>query len=484
MKNLGKILLFALLIPHVAFAGVKASVDSNEVELGEMVTYTLEVTGENIARPNIRTLCNTDVISTSSQTSIQIVNSNYQKSYQLSYKFIPQENCIIEPIEIEIDGKIEKSNSVELKVNPVTKSSDADFMLELKTDKKELFVGEPFKLTLLLKQKKGSQAIDNEFIAPKLKGFWIKNETQPITTENDKYIITKVIYTMTPQRVGLLKIQKAKIRIATRSHRRDSWGGWVPQIKWRTYFSNDLELDVRDIPAGVDLVGEFEIQASVDKTQANANEAVNVVITIKGDGNLEDVKPFKPYIDGVSVFDEKVHIKGSTLTQKIAFVGDRDFTIPSFKIKSFNPKTKEIKTTSTKEIHVKIKNAKAEEKLTIKKQEPIQKEQITHKAKEEPRQVYAKTQEQIPLLWIVTTFIAGVVLGLLLALYKPWKIFNKEKSFSVKDEKMLLIKLLPYKDDEEVKELIDTLEKNAYSDEKLYVDKKLLKKVVKKYLDS
>ncbi|WP_373036084.1 BatD family protein [Sulfurimonas sp.] len=469
MKNLGKIVLFLFLAQYTVFAGVRATVDASTVEAGEMVTYSLHVSGVDIERPNIHSLCGTDVISTSSQTSIEMINGNISRSNVLSYKFIPQKSCTVEPIEIEIDGKTEKSNSVKIEVKKVVANKDADFVLTLETPSKEVFVGEPFEVTLLFKQKRNTEAVDSKFIPPELKGFWIKGESKPTTTQDGEYSVTKIIYTMAAQRVGKLDITKAQMRIASRAHIRDSWGSWIPKIKWKTYFSNELSLDVKALPGGVDLVGNFSILATADKTEINSNEALNVTIEVLGDGNLEDIKSFKPYINGVSVFDEKIAINGNKLTQKIAFVAENDFVIAPFTLRYFDPKTKEIKTVSTNEINVKVKNAKPKEEITIKREE---------KKVQEPVIV---SESRLSNSWIAAIFVLGLISGILLMLFKPWKFAKKEKSISIKEPKTLLIKLLPYKYDAEVQNIIDILEKNLYSDGKVEIDKKLLKEIIKKY---
>ena len=48
MKNLGKIALLLGLIIFNADASVKATLDAKSVELGEMITYSLSISGENI----------------------------------------------------------------------------------------------------------------------------------------------------------------------------------------------------------------------------------------------------------------------------------------------------------------------------------------------------------------------------------------------------------------------------------------------------
>ncbi|NOR57511.1 MAG: oxygen-tolerance protein, partial [Sulfurimonas sp.] len=123
---------------------------------------------------------------------------------------------------------------------------------------------------------------------------------------------------------------------------------------------------------------------------------------------------------------------------------------------------------STNEISIKVKNAKPKEELTIKREEKV---------------VPKVVLEASPLAnsWIIVIFLLGLFLGVLVMLFKPWKLFKKEKTVCIKDHKTLLIKLLPYKDDEEVQNIVDTLEKNIYSDAKIDLDKKLLKEIVKKY---
>ncbi|MFT7004328.1 MAG: hypothetical protein ACJAWW_001686 [Sulfurimonas sp.] len=469
MKNLGKIVLVIFLLQYTALASVKATVDSSSVELGDMVTYSLHLSGADVQRPIINTLCGVDVISTSSQTSIEMINGDISRNNILSYKFVPQESCTIDPIDVEIDGKIEKTNSVKVNVGAVVASKDANFILTLESTSKEVFVGEPFEVTLLFKQRQGAEAVDSKFLAPKLKGFWIKGESKPQRSQEGEYAVTKIIYTMAAQRVGKLTITKAQMRVAARSHERDSWGSWVPRIKWKTYFSNELNIDVKALPGDVKLVGDFSITATADKLEINPNEAINLNIEVLGSGNLEDIKSFKPYMDNVSVFDEKVVVNGNKLTQKIAFVGEKDFTIPAFTLKYFDPITKEVKTTFTNEIHVKVKNQKQKEELTIKREKII------------PKETILTVEGGYSKLWIIAVFIFGLVSGILVMFFKPWKIFKKERSVSIKDPKTLLIKLFPYRNDEQVQNIIDILEKNIYSDAKIELDKKLLKETIKRY---
>ena len=100
MKNLGKILFIIFLIPSAIYASVTSSLNYKSVSKGEMVVFSLKIKGNDIKRPIINSICDTDVISTSSQTSIEIVDGDYKKSYVLSYKFMPQKSCEIKPVDV------------------------------------------------------------------------------------------------------------------------------------------------------------------------------------------------------------------------------------------------------------------------------------------------------------------------------------------------------------------------------------------------
>lgn len=470
MRSLGKI-LFSLLAMFqvILFADVKASFEQNSIEIGDMATLNLSITGKNIMRPQIQSLCNSDIVSTGSRTNIEMLNGTYSKSYILSYQFSPQKDCVIEPIEVEVDGVIEKSNSVSLKINPADATKTSPFILSLESGVKEVFVGEPFEVTLLFKQKSDAEAIDSKYLAPDFKGFWKKYESKPIQHKEGEYIVTKVTYKIAPQRAGQLTVVPAKMQIASRSNARDMFGMWMQNVNWKTYFSNEISVEVKPLPNGVDLVGNFAMHVSVDKNEINANEALNAVVTIQGEGNLEDIKTLKPYIDNVSIFDEKIDIQNSILNQKIAFVADANFTIPPFVIKYFDLKSKEIKTISTDAIPIKVNGAKVKKELTIKRQENIQ------------MQEQEITTTNFSKFWVLIACIGGLASGIVLMIVKPWKRFIKEKEINIKDPKVLLMKLLPFKHEIEVQTMINILEKNLYSGGTKVLDKKELKVIMRKY---
>ncbi len=478
MKNRGRIIvLFIVLFSSYLFGSVKAVVDHRSVMLGDSVTFRIVASGEDVKVPQLDSLCGVDIISESTQQSIQIINGDMKKSISHIYVFEPEKSCDIKSIPIEVAGKIEQTKPIHIEVsNTPQQTTNADFLLELHVNKKEVFIGESFAVTLVFKQKRGVDALDSKFFPPKLDGFWIKSQSQPEKTQQGDYIVTTIHYKMAAQREGELIISPAKIKIALRMMRRDFWNNFAPNVKWRTYYSNSIKMKVYAPPKGVKLVGNLDISFKVDKTKVHPNEAVNGVITIKGDGNIEDIESFRPYIQNANVFDEKPEIdqENGVFKEKIAFVADENFTIPSFSIRYFDPKTKKIITKKTDPVSITVIGGVTKEKKLVVKKASTQ---------EAPAVVRVGTDTSAAITWVILSFIAGIFTGGVAVFMKfnPSRTKQQKKRFSMSDKKVLFVRLLPYKDHQDVKEVLDVLENNLYGDNTKTIERSKIKEIVEKY---
>ena len=348
-------------------------------------------------------------------------------------------------------------------------NSETDYSLKLQSTKKEVYVGEPFEVTLLFKQRRDAEPVDSEFTSPKFSGFWIKSESKPQKMQEGDYDITKIVYKVAAQRVGNLKVSAAKIRIATRVHTKNSEGLSVSKVQNTTYFSNELNIEANALVNGVDLVGDFSISARVEKSKVEVKEALHLTLEVLGEGNIEDISILTPSLLGVNVFEDEAVINANKLTQKVTFVAENDFTIPPYVLSYLDIKSQKIKTIVTQEITVKVKNAKAIQELILKE------------AGEETLDKTLSTQNFFSDFWIATAYIVGLLSGVLLMIYKPWNLLAKEKRASVKKPKTLLWKLLPYNSDKKVDDIINALERNIYLNNGEDIDKKVLKEIIEKY---
>ncbi|NOQ29551.1 MAG: oxygen-tolerance protein [Helicobacteraceae bacterium] len=483
MKNLGKIALSIILFTTFAHASFKVSLDDTIVSSGDSITLNVEVSGENLSAPMIDKLCGVNVEGTAKSTSINIVNGAKSVTHMYGYTFTPHSSCTIDPISMIIDGKTQSSKPIKVTVIAQQKTASNDFELTLEALSQEVYVGEPFGVLLTFKQNINAEAVDSDFKPPKLKNFWIKKESKSTTTKEGNYKITKAIYIMAAQKSGQQTIAPAMIKIASRAQQRDLWGQWMATLKWRSYFSNSIDMNVLPLPQGVSIVGDLRISAVVDKTVIKGSEAVNVTLKIDGLGNLEDIPSQKPSLDNVSVYADKIKISEEfknksfqgSWSEKMAFVSDSDFVVPSFKLTFFNPQTKTTQTVMSKAIPIKVEGvvqSKQEEPLKIKRSKEVVVQDVKNFSKEDS----------------IITFLVGLSVGIfitILAFVIPFKkLFyrdKKEKRVNTKDKKALITSMIEYKDDAQVREMIENLESIVYDGSIINIDKKKLKEIIKKY---
>lgn len=491
MRILGRVIIVALLCSVLVQASVKFYVDDTTVTLGDTITATLEITGKGVKKPDISSLCGEIVSATGSRSNMTIVNGQVSSSVAYTYTFEPKKDCTIAPISIDVNGQIEKTLPINIKVKKQQANSDDEFILELSSSAKEVYVGEPFTLVLTFKERIGSGAIDSQFESPNFSDFWVKEEKRTQRKEENGYYVTRLIYVVAAQKSGMQKVDAAKIKIAFRSHSRDAWGQWFASVKWRNYFSNDIDINVKPLPSGVILTGDFTIEASVDKQNIKANEAANLTLVIKGSGNFEDidVEALKPDIPGVSIFADKSHTQSmikqgqyqGVWSEKFALIGERDFVIPPFEITFFDIKSKQIKTIKTDPIPITVESSGT---LPVQEEVKIKRSGEASDVKQE-----LKNTEQnaltLSLFTLLSAVLLGVVIGVLLAKL-PWKkmmAYRKKKVFTFSaDKKEALSTLVKHlDDDDEVRSMVDALDKELYDSKKGVVDDTMLRTLLKKY---
>jgi len=464
MKNPGKIIATLLLgAVSTLYGALDATVDQSRVTMGDSVTFTVKATGNDVERPSVAQLCGTRVESTAEGVNMQQINGVFTKAYSYAYTFTPLKDCTIEPLELRVDGVKERTPAIEIRVVPMALTKDAPFILAMHAQKQKVRVGEPFELVVTFKQRHGSQVLDSKFEPPQFKDFWIKDERQSKRTEEGDYSVTRVHYILAAQKSGTIALEPAQIQIASRVASRNSWGQILPQLKWRSYFSNPLQIEVDPLPQGVTLVGSFTIKATADKTRIGANEAVNVSVDIKGSGNFEDIGSLKPDIKQVTVFDEAPKITGyveqdgykGSWTQKFALVSDRSFTVPALELTYYDPGEERLKTIRTEPIAIEVEGG------TQTPAEPLK--ILRPEAAEAQGTVTAEPQPSSS--WGM--FALGVLCGAaaMLSVLLPWRRWlgdRTQRRNDLGDPKTLLMRLLPYRDDPEIAEAVDALEASLY----------------------
>lgn len=481
MQNLGKLAIILMLNLNT-WAKVSADVDQSAITPGNIVTFSLHVSDTRFQKPSISTLCGVSVLATSSQTSVTGVNGKFTKTQTLSYSFAPQHSCTINPIEIKTDAGVVKTAPIKIDVHPLSKEAKEKFSLLYTGEKKEVYVGEPFSVILNSKIRRDMKVIDSKFEPSDMNGFWIKKQQQePQSTEGD-YVNTKITYVLAAQQAGEMTLKPASMNLAQQAAANDFLGGVGNEVKWSRYLSNSYTIKAKPLPAGIDIVGhDLELQANLDKIKVNQNEAVNMTLTLSGSANFEDLGALKPFMANVSVFEDDAKVEHfikdgvykSEYVKKIAFVGDKSFTIPPIEIKYFDTKTASIKTLRTQAYHVEVlRQVKGEKNGALK----------IEKGEKEQSKPFFENFTQFTSFAMALSAFFGFLLGVAVMFFKPF--FNKEKHeklVSNRDLKLLLTKLMAFKEDAEVRDMIEVLEQKIYLKKVLQLDKSKLQELRKRY---
>ena len=81
-------------------------------------------------------------------------------------------------------------------------------------------------------------------------------------------------------------------------------------------YSNALDLNIKALPSETNLIGDFDIKASVNKSDIKSGEAISFKLEIKGSGNIEDIKDIKLNIPNTTIYENKASVNASYKNNK------------------------------------------------------------------------------------------------------------------------------------------------------------------------
>jgi hypothetical protein len=461
--KIGNRLILLLLLPLYLLAGVNASVDQKQIEEGDSVLLTLSSTYDGTTFPLIDEIGGFEIEQTSSSTSIQFINGKQQYIKKLLLSFSPTTSVTIPSFTIEAKGSKYKTDPIAITVVPSSsaKGQNRDFIYEMSIDKRSAYVGEAINLSLKFKRSKDATLLDVELYEPKFENFWYKKIEDDKSYEQGNYLIHEQKYLLYPQQDGTLTLNPNQIKIAVPKPSRDTFGYIVNMPKYKKLYTNALTLEVKPLPDGVDLVGEFKLAAKVNATSAKSGEAINYKILITGSGNFDDIKKFDIDIPYATIYSDKP-VKKESITkgkvsnsymQTFAIISDKSYTIPPFSLKFFNPNTGKTTQLTTKAVNITITDAKNSATSIIKSDTPS--------ASDLAGAIPASWQDKL------IFFVMGVVatIFIYLSISTLAKLLNKRKAKSQpqqNSDRELLKALMPYAHLETVKPHINLLEQNIY----------------------
>lgn len=328
------------------------------VELGEQfrLTYTLNSRPSAFNPPSIT---NFDVVagpSTSSSTSIEMINGKVTQNQSYTYTYIleatKEGKYSIDPAEATIGNDKVKSNSLTIEVlkssgNSKSNQQDSqqrqsattsdnlpndDLFVAVDVNKKSAYVGEPIEATIKIYTRVGIAGFEDAKF-PTFDGFWSQEiETDPNiqfqrTNINGKIYNMGVIrkYLLFPQKKDRLEIPPFELVVvyqgrSTRSQSIfDEFFGGVENYRKRL-LSKPISINIKELPADapesfIGAVGTYKLDASLDKSKLKTNEAVTVRVKVSGSGNIKLIgTPKVEFPAGFELFDPKVNDNVNTTT--------------------------------------------------------------------------------------------------------------------------------------------------------------------------
>jgi hypothetical protein len=382
-----------------------AQASKTQVATGEQfeVTFTLNANGGNFTAPNFAGF---EIVGGPNQsTSMSYVNGNMSQSVSMGYDLVANKEgtFTIGPATVESNGKKLSTQPITIKVvkgSPqqsagqgqagnmaaVTASPDMskNLFIRAELDKTHVYIGQQLTLTFKLYRRASllDYGVDKE---PDLNGFWnqeVKQSQQSAyptteTVNGQQYLVNTIKQLILfPERDGDLTIDPyamnfvVRVAAPARNAIEQMFGGAYRDVKVKIK-SLPVVVHVKPLPeagkpAGfTGAVGNFSIDASVDKKELKANEALNYKLKITGSGNIKLLKDISlnPPAD-FEKYDPKVvdtvneSVKGVSGSRILTYLmiprHEGNYTIDPVQFSYFNPASNRYVTLTTKAFPIKV----------------------------------------------------------------------------------------------------------------------------------
>jgi len=405
---------------------------------------------------------------------------------------------------VKIDGKIYKTEPIKIEVKEsasASPSGSSGVSFTISADKKSVHVGEPVELEVTVRYPKDKNYVEVQVQRPEFANFWIKQVGDAKEYESGPYRIKTYRYLIFAQKAGEFKLGPLVAKLARRVRMQspfendpffddDFFNSMFARLEWRRIASNSLNIDVEPLPAGVELYGDFDISAGVDKKVVEANRPVHLEIEVKGFGNIDDVPKFEPEIPDAVVYADEPEIEariengryGGRAVQKVTIVADRNYTIPPLTLKYVDAKTGKVVQKSTDPVKIEVKGGTAPAKAHVAvSQEPSSR---AGEPQETPKTEPETGKSRSVGVWVylllgfaagAATVFAYVRLRGVAGPREKKEVNRAGKILKAKSDRELLELLLPYaKKSDLVEAAVKKLEKNIFENGSYKVDKREL----------
>ncbi len=406
MKKILLASLIFLIAMSAANAQVQFKASANKVvEVGEnfRLNFSVNARGTGFKAPNLGNFRVMIGPSSSTSTSISIINGKTTQSVNYSFAYILQAQkegkFTIGNAQITVDGKVYKSQPITIEVlkgdlpqlsqgggkgNKAQKSSGGKILVRVNLSKTKVYQGEQIISSVKIYDKIAQLGGFEDFKFPSYAGFWAQEVNTPTNLSLTREKFNNQIYysallrqdVLFPQKSGTITIEPCTIDCVVKEkvgQRRNFFGEPVDvfQNVKKVVKSAPRKVTVLPLPDGkpasfTGAVGSnFKFKMSVDRTELKSNESVTLKLVVSGHGNIQMVNKLAVnFPASFDVFDPKVSnninssasgVRGSKTFEYLVIPREQgEYTIPATNFSYFDVSTKSYKTLTTQEIKFKI----------------------------------------------------------------------------------------------------------------------------------
>ncbi|HRG42436.1 MAG TPA: BatD family protein [Saprospiraceae bacterium] len=333
-------LVFIIFVHIIQAQSPRFIMRTDRTTVAEGETFILEAVLENIDTKSIKLPDVSPfkiVQGPSTSTSLSIVNGKSSGSYSQKYLLqAPKSGKYkLSPATAQLGNKTIRTNEIVVEVVkqhvsalPDKTEAKSETFFRIETSSEKAYIGQQVVLNYVIytRQNLSSYNIVDE---PKPEGFFAEplNDVQDPAQRkmlNGKEYYTQVVRRLIlyPQKKGNFTIGPVKFSVEIPVENGNSSFFFV-ETERKILTSNTIKLTVSDPPKEAPTsfcggVGTFEMRATVNKSTVKIGEAINVIMTVSGDGDSRLLKaPEWSYPAGL------VKYEPSTTTDETLVVGDR-----------------------------------------------------------------------------------------------------------------------------------------------------------------
>lgn len=322
-------------------------------------------------------------------------------------------------------------------------NNEENYSLKIELEKSNIFIGESIlcKLTFTYNDLE-------DYKLPEIESskFTLKEISSEDYKLNDIQSVEEIHYKLTPTELGKIEFGNFKVDIETINGKYKNFNNRSKYTKKFSIFSNTIDVNVKALPDNLSAIGDYVLDASIDKINPNVGEPVKLTVVLRGEGNVDNLDSLALDIKNATTYllYSTKNSQKHEFTKTFEIVSNSDYIIPSFTMKYFNITRNKVETIRSRTFNIKLLNL------------PSRK---TDKTKNNPDKKMNNIGRIIYFFYGVTSVL------LLIFIYKIYKYFKKnfqESSFlnKVKNSK---------KRDSLYKNIVIYLGKDAELDKLIYM---------------